>query len=644
MKRSKSSSEKTGMSRKTASLLGLLGLIIVLFLINAVSRNLFSRFYLDLTQDRLYSLSSGTSKILSKISEPITLKFYFSRTDGAKYPTIKLYGSRILDLLQQYSREAKGKVNLEIYDPRPDSEEEEWADKYGLSAIPGQVGEKLYLGLAGSSSLGAEEVIPLFNFSRQEYLEYDITKLVSNLLQTKKPLVGVMSPINVMSPSMPEGMGSPPDQQTGWFAFSQLAQSLELKTVATDAKSIDSDIDLLLVVHPKGLKDETLFAIDQFVMRGGRLMVFVDPYCQADQDSQTDPNNPMAGMMRDRESNLNKLLVKWGVEMPEKKILGDIGIAARVNTGGAPGESKSFVVWPNLTRDQVSTSDVVASNLESLVFAWAGVLNISKIDGVETEVLLHSSPKSQLLDDSAVRFGGGEPDALLRTFIPTGKEQAIAVRIRGNLKSNFPDGLPKSEGEADSSQSVLKESNSPANIIVVSDVDFLTDRFSVQVQRIFGAKIAQLLNDNLNFFQNSVENLLGSDDLISVRSRGQFTRPFTKVEELETIAQQRWQQEEMVLQAQLNAANQRLSEIQSQVGAQVGADSKQVVNKAVLEEIKKFKDQRREAQERLREVRRNLRQDIERLGSNLFFLNTFFVPLLLIFGAAFYSLSKKRSR
>lgn len=612
--------------RSTSLILGILGIVLVLLLVNGVSRNLLSRFYFDLTEDSLYSLSKGTKNILSSIEQPVTFKYYFSRTEGAKFPQIKLYGARILDLLRQYERDSNGKLTLEIYDPRPDTEEEEWADKYGLSGIPGPGGEKLFLGLVGVNSLGNEEVVPLFNFGRQEYLEYDITRVVSALVHPKKPVVGLLTSLEL------SGAGQL-GQDEGWFMLQQLEQAVQVKKLQPELKSVDKDVDLLLLVHPKNLSEETLFAIDQFVMRGGKLIAYVDPYCQADLEQSADPNNPMAALTKDSSSSLNKLTAKWGVELIEKNVVGDLGIAARVDTGRGEGNIRSFIAWPNLTRDEVNAKDVITSSLENLVLPWAGALKVSQVADVTSEVLLHSSSRSQLLDETKVKFGGGDPDALIRNFIPSGESYPFAVRLRGKLQSNFPEGLKGATGDEP-----LKESATNANVIVVADVDFLSNRYSVQVQRIFGTRIAQLLNDNLNFFQNATENLLGSDDLISIRSRGQFTRPFTVVERMEADAQQEWQLEEMKLQAELNNANQRLTELQSKVGG----DSKQIVSKAVLEEIEQFKERRRDAQKRLRDVRRNLRQGIERLGQNLFLLNTFAVPTLLILVTLFLNFSRRK--
>lgn len=620
------------MKKSISTLAIVAGLVLAVLMFNSLSKRYLGRFYADLTQDRLYSLSAGSKSILSELTEPLTLKFYYSKTDGAKYPAINIYGSRILDLLREYGRASNGKLNVEVYDPRPDSEEEEWAQKYGLTSLPTRNGEQLLLGLVAVNSRGDEQTIPFFDFRRQEFLEYDVTRMIYSLMSAKKPVVGVLSSLD-LSPSAPP-RGQPEQEQGGaWFFLSQLSQLADVKQLKADTTSIAPEIMTMIVIHPKNLGEQTLYALDQFVMRGGRLLVLEDPFCQADQPKQ-DPSNPMAGMMADHSSSLNSLLAKWGVELIDKKAVGDLSLAARVNAGGSE-EPKLFLLWPALQKENVSANDVVSSALENVLLPWPGALKISPVEGVQVETLLSSSNQAALIDENNYRFNGGDPDALLRSFTPDGKTYPLAVRIRGKLKSNFPNGKP---GETSTGVNHLAETKENANLIVIADVDFLSDRFSVSAQNMFGAKLVTMINDNQSLFANAAENLFGSDDLISIRTRGQFSREFTRVHAMEADAQQNWALEEMRLQSELNNANQRLTQLQ---GGQQG--EKQVFNKAMLEEIKKFREQRAQAQERLREVRRNLRQGIERLGELLFLLNTFAVPLLLIIGAVvFYATRGKR--
>ncbi len=625
------------------SISGVILLAVILLLVNAVSRNLLSRFTLDLTEEGLYSLTPGTKNILGSIADPVTLKFYFSRTDGAKFPAISVYGTRIADLLRQYERHSGGKLRVEIYDPRPDSEEEDWAQKYGLTPIPTRTDDRLFLGLAGVSSAGEEQSLPLFNIGRQESLEYDITKLVYSLNNPKKPVVGILSTLNLKGSGVPPMMARsmPQANEQPWFFYTQLEQLAVVKEVKTDAAEVEADVNVLLVIHPKKLAEPTLYAIDQFVMRGGRLIVLQDPYCQAD-----GPDNQVGAMAADKSSDLNRLLKSWGVEMTDDKVAGDTAIATRVNAGPG-GDPQSFVLWLTLSRDYLNREDFTTSALEHVVLPWSGPLNITPIDGVTVTPLLTTSKSAKLFSKAEFQFMGNDIERLLHNYVPGGQELVLGARISGHLKSSFPNGGPSSATppKANEHQTPVEtpghiaQSKEMANVVVLSDVDFLTDRYSVQAQNFFGTQLVSFLNDNQSLMQNLVENLSGNNDLISIRSRGVFSRPFTVVQAIENEAQIRWRAEETVLQAKLNAANQRLSQFQRQGQEESG---KQVFSKALLDEVKRFRDERIEAQQRLRELRRNVRQDKEFLGNMLFLANTFLVPALLIIGSLILARTRAR--
>lgn len=630
------------MRKSLLSYSGILVLGVLLILVNGISMGLLGRFSFDLTKEHLYTLSPGTKNIIASIHDPITLKLYYSKTEGAKYPAIGMYGNRILEILREYARIGGGKIVVENYDPRPDSEEEEWAQKFGVTPIPTREGDQLFLGLAGVNSLGNEEVIPAFNFSRQEYLEYDISKMLASLANPKKPVVAVLSSLSVNGDeSVTPTFGRQRGQNEAWYFVSQLSDAADVRFLKPDLTEVDAEADVLAVIHPKNLGETALYAIDQFVMRGGKLIVLEDPFCEADQP-KNDPQNPMGAIMADRSSSLNALLSKWGVELIEKRVVGDLELSTKVD--GGKGEVLNFLLWLSLRRPNMNANDMVTASLENVVLPWAGALKIAAPEGVTVEPLLTSTGKSELVAEDKYRFNGGDPEELLKNFTPSNQEQVLAARIRGKLKSAFPSGRPGAAAAANASGAAaspahLAESKEVANVIVIADVDFLADRYSVQAQNFFGAKIVSLMNDNQALFQNAVENMLGSNDLISIRSRGQFSRPFTVVQHMEVDAQQRFQMEESVLQAKLNAANQRLSQLQAG-GAKPG--EKPVFSKAVMEEIKQFREERREAQTRLREVRRGLRQNIEQLGDFLFLANTFFVPLLLIAGSLVYHSRRKR--
>ena len=425
-------------------------------------------------------------------------------------------------------------------------------------------------------------------------------------------------------------MQQEPEGQEPWILINQLSNLGEIKYLDNGISDIDPSIKALLVIHPKALAPQTLYAIDQFVMNGGNIFIAVDPYCSADQVN--DPSNPQAGLFADHSSQLKELLGPWGVEMIEKKAVGDINLAAQVSTsqGSLPEE---FLLWlqmkkgPVLTTEVMSSKDMTTSKLENMVLPWAGALKITPVPGITVDTLLQSTTQAQLFDEADYKFGGGRPSTLLSKYIPGTQAYPLAVRLSGKFKSTFAE-KPSALTGASASAPQVKEGKSVSHIVVVSDVDFLSDMVAARTQSIMGSRLVNLINDNLPFAGNVVENLLGSNDLISLRSRGQFTRPFTRVEEIERHAAERWRHEEMTFQSTLNEANSRLTELQE--GMKPG--SEQVFNKALLDEVKQLREERQNAQDRLRDVRRNLRQDKERLGKILFVMNTFLVPVVLILG------------
>ncbi len=637
MELSLNSAREASLKKTFLSVGGIVLLGLIFILINGISRNVFRSTFLDLSEEGLYSLSDGTKNILRSIKEPITLNFYYSKTDSAPFPAIRLYGSRVSDILQQYERLGSGKIIVNRYDPRPDSEEEDWAQKYGLQPVQLRGGEQLFIGLVGVNSQGDEMTIPVFgmvfNPAQQQFLEYDISRLISSLNNPTKPVVGILSSIDVKgSPANP----FQPQGPQGWFFTSQLAEQADVRYLAKDAKEIESAIQLLVVIHPKSLSDELLFSIDQFVMRGGKLLVFVDPFAEADKPSEPEGANSMS--KPDRSSNLNSLLKKWGVEQQEKKVVVDRTLATPVSMGQMQ-EVRSFSPWLSLRRKgaddeaNIHKDDVITSRLENVLLAWPGSLSVQKVEGVTADVLLKSTKDAMLIDSDDYRLTG-DPDSLNRGYLPSGQEQILAVRIRGKLKSNYPEGKPGASGEnKDAPMSVrgnhLIETKEDGNVIVVADTDLLADRYSVSVQNFLGAKLVNRLNDNQGLFENAVENLSGSNDLIAIRSRGKFTREFSTVKQMQHAAETKWQEKETVLQAKLNQANARLNELLN-AGKSEQSSGQQIVDKAVQQEIKQFREQRKEAQQDLRDIRRRLREDVEKLGGKLFFLNTFLIPLLLI--------------
>jgi ABC-type uncharacterized transport system involved in gliding motility auxiliary subunit len=626
------------------SVSGILALGLIVLLVNSLSDSFLGRASVDLTEEGLFSLSQGTKNIVGEIKEPVTLKLYLSRTEGSRIPAIKMYGNRVRDLLKTYESQAAGKIQLEVYDPRPDSEEEEWAQKYGLAPIPLPSGNKLYFGLVAVNALGEEEVLPVFNLQRQEFLEYDISKIIYALNQEDKPLVGVISSLDVKpeiaAPTAKNLQEPLPDP---WILVSQLEKFANVVKLDSEIKLIPENVDLLLVVHPKNLSEPTLYAIDQYVVAGGNAVIAVDPYASVDQPANADPRNPMASLGYDRSSNLNQVTGAWGVNLDGKKVVGDISLAASVSRGRNSPPLR-FPVWLALGEksgtegDVINRESIITSDLDNLILPWAGALNVTETPEIKATVLLESTARSMLYSENDMRFSAESPDALLKNYVPGVESKVLAVQLIGKFKSSF-ESRPGEESDPVLEENVSREDQhlgqgvDTASVLIIADVDFMADRYSAVAQSILGTRLISLLNDNLIFAINAIENLTGSDNLISLRSRGKFSRPFTTVQQIEADAQTRYQEEETQLQAKLSAGNQRITQLQSGASAQNG---KAVFTSALMDEIQKFRDERKVTQQKLRDVRRKLREDKERLGTRLFVLNTFLMPGLLIIGSLLY--------
>lgn len=626
-------------------------LVIIFLVVNGISDKVFNRFHIDLTEEGLYTLSKGSREILGKLNQPISLKLYYSKTEGDKFPIVKLYGTRISDLLKEYQRKSAGMISVEIFDPRPDSEDEEWAEKYGITPMDLPSGERVYLGLVAVNSKGTEDVIPVFNLGRQEFLEYDITKLIYSLDSGNQAVVGILSSLPLMGDSSAPDMQNPfkmPQQQKEkpWIFINQLSKLAEVRNIPSVINFIPEDITTLFVIHPRGLSEETVYAIDQFVLRGGNLFIAVDPFSMSD-TPKADPSNPMANFTYDRSSELNSLTSAWGVKLVEGKVAADIRLATPVQT--QPGRQENFIAWLSITQSRgkgdelFSSEDVITNGLDSIMLPWTGVFELSQIEGLKQEVLIKTTSDAMLFEEKDIRIMAEDPKGLLKKYKPGNQSYPLAVRLTGSFPSSFSKKPSDDEDVMQSSESGhLLKSLKPASVVLVADVDFMADSYSAMVQKFFGTEIVSFLNDNINLVSNIAENLYGNNDLISLRSRGRFTRPFIKVQEIETEAQRRYQDEEQKFLNALNQANARLSELQS--GAKSQGGDLALMNKALFSEIESIREEKRIVQQRLREVRRALREDKESLGNVLFVLNTFLVPFCLIFISIFYALRRKSSK
>jgi|SRR5579872_2180833 len=587
---------------------------------------------LDLTQNHLYTTSTGTDRILKGIKEPINLYFFYSEKTAAQIPQIKTYGVRVREFLEELAARSGGNVRLHVIDPQPFSEDEDRASELGVRGAPvGPSGSQLYFGLAGTNSTDGHQAIEFFDPQKEEFLEYDVVKLIYQLANTKKPVIAWLS-------SLPMGSGF--DPQTGqprepWAVYEQAEQLFEIRQLDPAAAKIDPDVSVLVLVHPKNLSPATQFAIDQYALRGGHIAAFVDPLAEAD-PTGGDRGNPMAAMSADKSSQL-ALLSAWGVQFNSKQVVADRARALAVSTrqGEAPVQHLGIL---GLDESSFTRGDVITAGLSSVNVATAGSLVPVKGATTKFEPLLQSSADAALMP--AERFAMlFDPSSLRDGFKPTGTRYTLAARVTGPVKSAFPAGAP-SGVTVPAGQAVLKESVKPLNLVVFADTDLLSDFMWVRQQNFFGQRVAQAMANNGDLVLNTLDNLSGSADLISVRGRASFKRPFEKVEALRRAADDRFRAKEQELEQQLRDAEEKLTALQSRRNDK----SALILTPEQEKEIERFTQEKLRIRKELRAVRAGLDKDIQGLGSEVKVVNIIVVPVLFALAALFIALWRRQQR
>jgi ABC-type uncharacterized transport system involved in gliding motility auxiliary subunit len=625
---------------------GGLALVLVLFLaFNVLAGAMLTRGRIDLTENKLYTLSDGTKNIVKSLDEPITLRFYFSKSRATeRYAPLVAYAGRVRDLLEEYVASSHGKLKLEVADPEPFSETEERAAAFGLKGLPvNAAGEKLYFGLAGTNSTEQEEVIAFFQPEREESLEYDVTKIVYNLAHPKKKVVGIVTSLQMDGNPMARMMNPRAPAQDPWVALDLLRDSFEVKMIQPTADKLDDGLDVLVLVHPQNLAPAMMYAIDQYVLGGGKLLAFIDPFCES-QEVPNDPQNRMAAMMADRSSSLGALGDAWGIEMVKDDLAGDKELALRLSMNGQPVE---YVVYLGLTADKDSfdKKDFTTSELKTVNMAHAGILRVK--DGATTTItpLMQTTKSSMRIGKQKVQFQT-PPAELLESFQSSGERMMLAARITGPVKTAFPEGKPKAATESAEPPSPLKpemsllESKGPINVIVVADADMLGDGLWVRVQNFLGNRIPMTFADNGSFLVNAVDNMSGSNDLISLRSRGRSQRPFDKVVELRRDAEAKFNQKEKDLEAKLHDAQQKIDGLQGNKDA-----GSAIYTPEVRAEIKRFREEEKRTNKELRDVRHELNTDTQALKTRLVLANGFAIPLcVLVAGIVVWSVRRQKMR
>jgi ABC-type uncharacterized transport system involved in gliding motility auxiliary subunit len=538
------------------------------------------------------------------------------------------YADRVREMLEEFEDAADGKIRLSVIDPLPFSEDEDRAAQFGLQGV-GLAGSEdpVYLGLAGTDSVDNEEIIPFFQPDKESFLEYDLAQLVSTLSNPERTVIGLVSGVDMAGRFDPQTQ----QMQQPWVVYTQVEQLFEIRSLGTTFDSIADDISLLWIVQPKDLSNTTLYAIDQFVLRGGKAIIFVDPL------ADSDPAPPMQGMPpgmppMGQGSDLPALFDAWGIEFSAGDVVADAQLALQISAGASRRPMRHFG-YLGVTTEQLDQDDVVTAELSTINLATAGYFSLKENSPATLVPLLTSSTSASTMPSSRFSFLQ-DPSTLQDGFTPTGTAYVLAARVSGVLPSAFPSGKPESaaspEGADDSSDTTedtghLAEATGPVNLIVVSDVDMLGDQMWVQLQSFFGQRIANAFASNGAFLINALDSLAGSSDLISVRSRETYSRPFTRVEELRVDAEAQFRATEQRLQSELAETEQRLGELQSSredAGNMLMTPEQQ-------QEIDNFIDQRTEIRKELRAVQRGLDTDIERLGTVLKIINIALVPVLL---------------
>ncbi|MCW7753003.1 GldG family protein [Desulfobotulus sp. H1] len=620
---------------KSLAMLGIL--FIALLLLNILFSGVRIRW--DATSDKIHSLSPGTRTILAKMEEPVSIRYYFSN-DPLQMPVhFRAFGRRAGDLLKEYEESSGGKIQLEIIHPKPDSEEEDWARTYGIEPLPTPGGENLYLGLVAISG-NREQTIAFMDPARETSLEYDITRTLTQISRAEKPQVGILSGLNIYGNHGMPGMGG----SNRWFFLKEMEKTVRLHTLNGDDEHLPEKLDLLILFQPDHLSPSMLHAIDSYVSSGGNLMVFNDPAAVSD---------PMYGY-GPTESPLAPLFEAWGLEKDDRVVV-DFHAATRLM--GQNNQVEHNPSWLSLDASAMNSTHLLTASLNSLLLPMAGTVSLGENSPLTAEVLVSSSENAALFDPVAVRMG---VESIRRSFAAEGKSYPLAMIFTGQFPVTFPDGPPeekgiqaesigegtaekaddreKEDGLADRKAAAETRELKPATLIYIADADLLFDAYYMNRQNFLGFEMARIFNDNLNFVLNSVEMLSGSPDLIHVRTRDITDRPFHRVKDLERQAETRWLAREQALLQRAEEASLRIQMLENQ---KQGEDAL-VLSEEQEAELRRFNEEKIRINQELKEVRRNLRSDIDALGTRLTIINMLAIPLLVAGAGIVLGIQRRR--
>ncbi|MFH1604101.1 MAG: GldG family protein [Pseudomonadota bacterium] len=611
------------------SAVGIAALFLVLIAFNYLVSPLALR--ADLTQGKLYTLSDATRNILQKLDTPVKLRLYYSKGDNAVPVQLRSFAQRVEDLVNEFKAVADGKLVVERYNPKPDSDEEDAAQLDGIEPQTLFSGEQFYLGLS-VSQLDRKEALGAISAEREQLLEYDLIRAIARVATAQKPTIGVMSALPVLG--APMNITSRESTEP-WVLAGELKRAFEVKKIDMNVDAINPDIKVLLVVQPRDITEQTEYALDQFVLRGGKLIAFVDPYMYFDKQP-----NPMMPQLPGQpgSSSLPSLFKAWGVNMDQGKVIADVTYASGAGQRYTPTAL-------TLNRTALNHDDVATSQIDSLLYAFGGVFDLSKLaPGLKVTELARTSPNSMLVDNIVATLSG---DPAMKGFLPINKSMPLALRLSGKFKTAFPNGKPAAFGaSADKKPAAepspqLKEAAAENTVVLVGDADMLADGAAVQVQNIFGQKIVVPTNGNLAFIQGMVEQLSSGQDLTSLRTRASSLRPLTVVREMEANAQKQYFGKIKSLEDEVIQTNEKIQKLQQQSG---GTKTAQIMSPEQQAELNRFKKRVVETRIELKQLRKNLRQETEALEFWTKVANIAAMPLLVtIFGLVFAAIPRRRA-
>jgi len=575
---------------------------------------------LDLTTDRLYTLSEGTRAIAEKLDDDAVIQYFFSRSDKTLPVLLKDYGQRVQEVLAECAA-LSPRLRLEIYDPRPDSDEEEMAVRNGIHGAQTADGTAFYMG-AALQYQDTTFAIPFFDPRREMFLEYEIASLLSRTREAGgRTVLGLISGVALKAQEFTQPLMQQKASREDWLFVQELERTFETRELTVTTEEIPEDIDLLLVLHPLTITEKTEYAIEQYILRGGKAAIIVDPA------ARTVPDTSQAaqyGRATASHSNLPHLFKTLGIHYDDQLVAADPRCSTRVSSRSGPVQ---YPFWLSLNTDNFNREQVITGQLDNMLLIESGFFKPRAEASCTWTPLITTSAAAGTIRSSRLAFITPQN---VDSYQPGNEPLALAALATGRFTSSFA-------GKPDGSQyprEHITQAGDENTVLLIGDVDFINNSYSLRSLSFLGQSIIQPLNQNVAFLSNALEFITGSTELISIRSRGTFQRPFERVAEIEKKAQAKWFSVEQELTEKIQDLQRRLNELQRARSQ----DNQLMISREQQAEIDRFKMEQLEFKRKRREVRKHLRQDIERLGTILTVLNIAVIPaLVLLAGLYIYS-------